>query len=94
MEKNNFCNNIAERRAKKKKKKKRVVLSTELVLTTKWARAIIAAKEAEEEAKGQAKAIRVGPLSRTARPLAHTNTKISPILTINYSTKIGNLLAL
>ena len=39
-------------------------------------------------------ALKIGPLSRTARPLAHTNTKISPISTINYSTKIGDLLAL
>ena len=56
VENNDLHNNVAERRAKKKKK--RVVLSTESVLTAKWARAIIAAKEAKEEAKGQAKATR------------------------------------
>jgi len=33
----------------------------------------------------------IGPLSRTARLVAHTNTKTSPISTINYSTKIGDL---
>ena len=38
-------------------------------------------------------ALRIGPLSRTARPLIYTNTKILLILIINYSTKIGNLLA-
>ena len=38
--------------------------------------------------------LRIGPLSRTARPLAHTNTKISSISIINYSTKMGDLLAL
>jgi Tfp pilus assembly protein PilO len=56
VENNNLRNNVAERRAKKKKKW--VVLFTELVLTAEWVRAIVAAKEAEEEAKGQAKAIR------------------------------------
>ena len=50
VENNNLYNNVVERRAKKKKKW--VVLSTKLVLTTKWVRAIIAAKEAEEKAKG------------------------------------------
>ena len=34
------------------------MLSTELVLTAKWARAIVATKEAKKEAKGQAKATR------------------------------------
>ena len=38
--------------------------------------------------------VRIGPLSRTARPLAHTNTKISSISTNNYSTKMGDLLEL
>ena len=38
--------------------------------------------------------VRIGPLSRTARLLVHTNTKISSILIINYSTKMGDLLAL
>ena len=56
VENNNLYNNVIERRAKKEKKW--VVLSTKLVLTTKQARAIVAAKEAKEEAKGQAKATR------------------------------------
>lgn len=56
VENNDLRNNVTERRAKKKKK--RVVLSTESVLTAEWARAIVAAKEAEMEAKGQAKAKR------------------------------------
>jgi hypothetical protein len=38
--------------------------------------------------------VRIGPFSYIACPLAHTNTKISPISTINYSTKIGDLLEL
>jgi len=50
VENNDLRNNVAERRAKKKKKW--VVLSTELVLTAEWARAIVATKEAEKEAKG------------------------------------------
>ena len=50
MENNDFYNNIIEKRAKKKKKW--VVLSTKLVLTAEWVRAIIVAKEAKEEAKG------------------------------------------
>jgi len=56
VENNNLRNNVTEKRAKKKKK--RVVLSTKLVLTAKWARAIVATKEAKKEAKGQAKATR------------------------------------
>ena len=71
VENNNLYNNIIERRAKKKKK--RVVLSTELVLTAKQARAIVAAKEAKEEAKGQAKAIREA--LKTTRQEAATITK-------------------
>jgi len=34
-----------------RRKKKRVVLFTKLVLTTKWAKALINAREAVEEAK-------------------------------------------
>ena len=41
-----------------------------------------------------AEGLKIGPLSRTARPLAHTNMKISSISIINYSTKMGDLLAL
>ena len=44
-----LCNGTADRRAKKKKKW--VVLSTKLVLTTKWAKALLNAREAIEEAK-------------------------------------------
>ena len=42
-------NGAVDRRAKKKKK--RVVLSTKLVLTIEWTKALINAKEAIEEAK-------------------------------------------
>ena len=53
LENTELCNGAVDRRAKKKKK--RVVLSTELVLTTKSAKALIDAREAAEEAKQRAR---------------------------------------
>jgi len=38
--------------------------------------------------------LKIGRLSCMAHPFAHTNTKISPILIINCSTKMGDPLAL
>jgi hypothetical protein len=49
LENTELYNGAADRRAKKKKK--RVVLSTKLVLTTEWAKVLIDAREAVEEAK-------------------------------------------
>ena len=49
LENTELRNGAADRRAKKKKK--RVVLSTKLVLTTEWAKALLNAREAVEEAK-------------------------------------------
>jgi len=49
LENTELYNSTADRRAKKKKK--RVVLSTKLVLTVKWAKVLIDAREAIEEAK-------------------------------------------
>jgi len=53
LENTELCNGAADRRAKKKKKW--AVLSTESVLTTEWAKALIDAKEAAEEAKQRTK---------------------------------------
>ena len=53
LENTELRNSAADRRAKKKKK--RVVLSTKLVFTTKWAKALINAREATEEAKQRTK---------------------------------------
>jgi len=53
LENTELRNSAADRRAKKKKKQ--VVLSTKLVLTTKWAKALFNAREAVEEAKQRAK---------------------------------------
>jgi hypothetical protein len=49
LENTELRNGAVDRRAKKKKK--RVVLSTESVLTTEWAKALLDAREAVEEAK-------------------------------------------
>jgi hypothetical protein len=49
LENTELYNSAVDRRAKKKNK--RVVLLTELVLTTKLAKALINAREAVEEAK-------------------------------------------
>jgi len=49
QENTELCNSAVERRAKKKNR--RVVLSTELVLTTKLAKALIATKAAIAETK-------------------------------------------
>ena len=53
LENTELRNGAVDRRAKKKKK--RVVLSTESVLTTEWAKALLDAREAAEEAKQGAK---------------------------------------
>ena len=53
QENTELCNGAVERRAKKKKK--RLVLSTQSVLTTESAKALIAAKVAAEETKQRAK---------------------------------------
>jgi len=49
LENTELRNGAIDRRAKKKKK--RVVLSTESVLTTGWAKALIDAREAADKAK-------------------------------------------
>jgi hypothetical protein len=49
LENTELYNGAIDRRAKKKKK--RVVLSTESVLTIKWAKALLNTREAAEEAK-------------------------------------------
>ena len=52
----NLCNYTVERN--KRKQRKRTVLSCKLVLTTKTMRAVVAAKEAIEELKKNAKIAR------------------------------------
>jgi len=53
LENTELCNGAVDRRAKKKKKW--VVLSTKLVLTTEWAKALIDAREAVDKAKQRTK---------------------------------------
>ena len=67
LENTELHNSAADRRAKKKKK--RVVLSTESILTTKWAKALINAREAAEEAKQRTKNTR-GQLRKERKEIA------------------------